>query len=333
MTEALNEIFDFLSSKIGELADLIISSSVLKFLADLLSGIASITLNTGADLYNRLIKLAASFLMDNPQNWMGGTGWNTIKSLNNGFVTIGLSLITVFWLIGFYQETVDFRSEIRLEKFLIYFVKLSVAQWFVCNSLNLVGGLFSLVGDLLPNSVQTPEIDISYVRDSIAAFSQKKDITVLSFATMCVCTIVILIFAVVMIVVGLLILKEAFVRFFKVLIIVPYGALASATIAGTHTMAHSAASFYKYALNCILEAVTMIITLAVYSGIVNGMNNYMSTGANALGTEVDAASATTTAEQLSMSIAGNLLIHIVLTLVLYSLIKKASEITQRALGL
>ena len=137
------------------------------------------------------------------------------------------------------------------------------------------------------------------------------------------------IFALVMVVIGVLILKTSFARFFKVLIIVPYGALASSTVAGTHAVSSSAVSFYKYALNCILEAVTMIIAIKVYAAIVGSMSKFMMDGN--LGKSVTVSSASFI--DIGISLGGSLLIQIILALAMYSVIKEASTMTQRALGL
>jgi len=325
VTDALNEIFDFLTGKIDSLTDIIIEKSILGFLFELYKSMGIILIKLGAEIYNALIKLATSFLTENPKEWMGGSGWETIKGLNDGFVTVGLSLITVFFLIGFYQETVDFKNQIRLEKIIISFTKLSLAQWFVCNSLNLVGALFSLVGDLLPDAVQVANIDITYAKDGINAI---KEVTYFSFSVIQTLIIISFVFVGVMAVLGILVLKESFTRFFKVLVMIPYGALASSTIAGTRSMANSAVSFYKYAINCVLEAATMIIALAVYSGTIDGMNRFMT---EALALPDIAAS--TSGDVLLLGVVLYLIIQIILAMVLYSVIKKAPEITKRALGL
>ena len=68
---------------------------------------------------------------------------------------------------------------------------------------------------------------------------------------------------------GAMILLEAYQRFFKILMLVPYGTLASSTIAGNHMLAHSAESFWKYALCMIMDAVTMYMALALSAVVIS----------------------------------------------------------------
>lgn len=68
---------------------------------------------------------------------------------------------------------------------------------------------------------------------------------------------------------GAMILLEAYQRFFKILMLVPYGTLASSTIAGNHMLAHSAESFWKYALCTIMDAVTMYMALALSAVVIS----------------------------------------------------------------
>lgn len=330
MTDALNEIFDFLGGKIGGLAETVINGTIIKFIVQFLASLGNIILQTGCSLYNKLITLSTSFLTENPKNWMGGAGWSEIQKLNDGFVVVGLTCVVVFWLIGFFMEVTDWRTEVRLEKILVNFVKLSVAQWFVCNSLNIVGALFSLVGDLIPSGADAATIDVTYATLTLEAYAED-NYSIVSMALMAGLVLASAMFAMVMIIIGVLVLKTAFTRFFKVLVIVPYGALASSTIAGNHAVSGSAASFYKYAINCVLEAATMIIALKLYAALVGTMSRFMTSGTNALGQSVVVSSSTAT--DIAISVGGSLLVQIILALSMYAVIKGADQITQRAMGL
>lgn len=68
---------------------------------------------------------------------------------------------------------------------------------------------------------------------------------------------------------GAMILFEAYQRFFKIMLLVPYGSLANSTIAGNHMLNRSAESFWKYALATILEAVTMYFSMALAAAVLS----------------------------------------------------------------
>ena len=104
MTDALNEIFDFLGGKIGGLAETVLNGTIIKFCVQFLEFLGKLILQTGCSLYNTLIKLSGSFLTQSPKDWMGGSGWAEIQKINDGFIVVGLTLITVFWLVAFFRK-------------------------------------------------------------------------------------------------------------------------------------------------------------------------------------------------------------------------------------
>ena len=86
-------------------------------------------------------------------------------------------------------------------------------------------------------------------------------------------TILIYIMAVVFLLVitgcGMMILYEAYQRFFKIMMLVPYGTLANSTLAGNHTLNRTAEAFWKFALATILEAVTMYLAMALSAAVLS----------------------------------------------------------------
>ena len=68
---------------------------------------------------------------------------------------------------------------------------------------------------------------------------------------------------------GMMILYEAYQRFFKIMMLIPYGTLANSTIAGNHMLNRSAEAFWKYALSTILEAVTMYLAMALSAAVLS----------------------------------------------------------------
>lgn len=60
---------------------------------------------------------------------------------------------------------------------------------------------------------------------------------------------------------GAVIAYTAYMRFFKILLLVPYGSIACSTIAGNNMINRTAVSFFKYAIGVVFEAVTMIVAI------------------------------------------------------------------------
>lgn len=65
--------------------------------------------------------------------------------------------------------------------------------------------------------------------------------------------------AIIIIICGFFIIYTVYFRFLKILIIVPLGAIACSTMAGNRMVSHTMATYCKYFLSCVFEAVTMAL--------------------------------------------------------------------------
>lgn len=71
-----------------------------------------------------------SLLTESPQTFKGGTIWQTILTINGGLQAIGYGLLVLFFAIGIFRSTANFRDFQRPEyalKHLIHFVAAKVA--------------------------------------------------------------------------------------------------------------------------------------------------------------------------------------------------------------
>ena len=223
-------------------------------------------------VYNNLVGIAAGMLGQDPSTW-NSAGWAFVKNVNNIFLGIGGVLVAIFFLIGFCADSVDIKQDFRLENILRMFIKLSIAEYFVVNSLTLVQTLFGLATGI-KGKIQGKGITFEYsvpkeVTD-ILNDPLNHDITGGTGALMLVVLLIVeIIFLLITIGCGAMILLEAYQRFFKILMLAPYGTLANSTMAGNHMLGHSAESFWKYALCTILDAVTMYMALALSAAVIS----------------------------------------------------------------
>lgn len=223
-------------------------------------------------VYNNLVGIAAGMLGQDPSTW-NSAGWAFVKNVNNIFLGIGGVLVAIFFLIGFCADSVDIKQDFRLENILRMFIKLSIAEYFVVNSLTLVQTLFGLATGII-GKIQGKGITFEYsvpkeVTD-ILNDPLNHDITGGTGALMLVVLLIVeIIFLLITIGCGAMILLEAYQRFFKILMLAPYGTLANSTMAGNHMLGHSAESFWKYALCTILDAVTMYMALALSAAVIS----------------------------------------------------------------
>lgn len=232
------------------------------------------------NVYNTFAGMATGMLGQDPAAW-SSEGWSFISNVNTIFLGIGGVLVVIFFLMGFCADSVDIKQDFRLENILRMFLKLSLAEFFVINSMTIVQKLFALSTGII-GKIRGSGISFQYtVPTEVAQILNApltNDISGLGgLVIMVLLFIVALIFMMITVGCGMMMLFEAFQRFLKILMLVPYGTLANSTIAGNHMLTRSAESFWKYALGTILEAVTMYMAMVLSavvtsSGVVNLTN-------------------------------------------------------------
>ena len=245
---------------------------MLEGLIEALGFVVYLLLELGLSFYNNLVGMAAGMLGQDPAAW-SSAGWAFTKNVNSIFLAIGGVLTVIFFLMGFCADSMDIRQDFRVENILRMFLKLSVAEFFVINSLTLVRELFALSTGVI-SKISGQGLTFAYqIPDEVYKLLNsptENGMTGGSDALLLVVSILLaLIFMLIAVGCGGFILYEAFQRFFKILLLVPYGTLANSTIAGNHMLAHSAEAFWKYAIATILEAVTMYMALALCAMIIS----------------------------------------------------------------
>lgn len=223
-------------------------------------------------IYNMFVGQAVGMLGQDPAAW-NTTAWTFVEGANDVFLGVAAVLVVIFFLMGFCADSIDIHQDMRLEQILRMFIKLSIAELFVVNSLTIVKKMFSL-GSGLVQQLSGSDLTFEYaVAEEVSAILSDPLGNGITGWDGGVGLILLLILSVVfmLLVTGcaFLILYEAFVRFFKILMLVPYGTLANSTLAGNKTLTHSAVSFWKYALETILSAVTMYMALALSASVLS----------------------------------------------------------------
>ncbi len=269
-------------------------------------------------IYNNLTGTAAGILAQDPTAW-NAEGWAFVKTVNQLFLGIGGVLTVIFFLIGFCADSIDIKQDLRIENILRMLLKLSVAEFFVVNSLKIVSALFGLgtgiIGKLQGGGTVSYTVPAE-VETILTAPGEHEMTGMMGTVQALLIFITAIIFLLMIAGGGMMILLEAYQRFLKILLLVPYGTLANSTLAGNHMLSHSAESFWKYALCTILEAVTMYLALRLSASVV---------GSGSIGLAGDQTGA--------MYGLGWMLESTFVCLLTLGLVKGAQTITQRALGL
>ena len=220
-------------------------------------------IETGIAIYNSIIGDAVSMLTMNPAEW-NEAGWNFIASeVYPIFLMVACPLVVIFFLAGLCEESIDpkMQGNIPMETLLVSFFKLSIAEFVTVYALYIVCALFSFV-DFLTDGWVGDNVVIS----ADLGFTLN-EVQTLSGLTLGLTYLVSLLYLIVLVVVVCIIVYSAAIRFFKILSLIPFGALTSSTIAGGREVRNTAIHFWKYMISVVLEAVLMLLMLALFARV------------------------------------------------------------------
>ena len=207
--------------------------------------------------WNNQISLVFALLGQSPVSFKSGGPWGVIQNLEPIFVGVGSSLVVLFFVIGFCSESVDVKEDMRFEVILRMLMRIGIAEWLVANNVTIMKAFFTSAGNLvkLVGAGEMAELTI----DS----GQAEIIKNLGFGSSLVMLILASILSIVIIVCGFFLIYTVYFRFLKILILVPFGAIAFSTVSGNRMVSHTAVSYAKYFLSIVFEAVTMALAIVV----------------------------------------------------------------------
>ena len=228
-----------------------------------LGGVILDLLKTVVAFWNNKIALVFELLGQSPTEFKGGGPWRVISDIEPVFVGVGSSLVVLFFVIGFCSESIDVKEEIRFETVLRMLMRLGIAEWLVANNVTIMKAFFQSVGALvgLITNSGTTKLKIPQEQQDI--------IEGLGFGESLLMMILAVIIALVIIFCGFMIVYTVYFRFLKILVIVPFGAIAFSTTSGNRMVSHTAVTYAKHFLAVLLEAVTMALAIIVCNAFLN----------------------------------------------------------------
>jgi len=228
-----------------------------------LGGVILDLLKTVVAFWNDKIALVFELLGQSPTEFKGGGPWRVISDIEPIFVGVGSSLVVLFFVIGFCSESIDVKEEIRFETVLRMLMRLGIAEWLVANNVTIMKAFFQSVGTLvgLITNSGTTKLKIPQEQQDI--------IEGLGFGESLLMMILAVIIALVIIFCGFMIVYTVYFRFLKILVIVPFGAIAFSTTSGNRMVSHTAVTYAKNFLAVLLEAVTMALAIIVCNAFLN----------------------------------------------------------------
>lgn len=304
MDSILSTVGSWLSNGLNTILD--------PFLGNLFRGVAQFLLNIAIIAYNGLTKCSLATLIQTPDSWEAGIGWNVATSINNIFIAIGATLAIIFWCISMIKLSVEQRGTVKIETVFKPFVMLTAAELVITNSLNIITAFFRLTNNIIQMIIPNGNLTMS-IPSSITEQLQNANVI-----ESIVITLLSLFFLVGAVATGGSILYFTYIRFFKVLLIIPYGAVSSSYIAGGQGISHSTLTYYKYVFSVSMEAVTMLLALNISMFVIsNDITINITEGVN----------------DPVVLICLWMIRAIILMFVSLGAIKESSPITQKGLGM
>lgn len=228
-----------------------------------LGGVTLDLLKTVVAFWNDKIALVFELLGQSPTEFKGGGPWRVISDIEPIFVGVGSSLVVLFFVIGFCSESIDVKEEIRFETVLRMLMRLGIAEWLVANNVTIMKAFFQSVGTLVGLITNSGITKLKIPQE------QQDIIEGLGFGESLLMMILAVIIALVIIFCGFMIVYTVYFRFLKILVIVPFGAIAFSTTSGNRMVSHTAVTYAKHFLAVLLEAVTMALAIIVCNAFLN----------------------------------------------------------------
>jgi hypothetical protein len=213
--------------------------------------------------WNNQISLVFAMLGQSPVSFKGGGPWAVVERIEPIFVAVGSSLVVLFFVIGFCSESVDIREEMRFEVILRMLIRLGLAEWLVANNVTIMKAFFTSIGNLV--GLLSAGQQRTLVIDSVQAEVIKN----LGFGEGLIMLILAALLSVIVIICGFFLIYTVYFRFLKIMVIVPIGSIAMATLAGNRNVAHTANTYAKHFLSVLFEAVTMVLAILMCNAFIN----------------------------------------------------------------
>lgn len=283
------------------------------FLGINFSGPIKTLLNGIYDIWNSLINESFEKLLILPSDIEEIS--SILKSVNNIFVGVATSLLVLFFLLGFCSETTNVREEMRYDTIVRYLVRLIVAEYFTIHSKKILIEILKVCKVFckrLQRFLELEDVQLHITK------REGKAIENLGFVSSIVVLIVVIILAAILIFLGCSIVWSIYTRLLKVCLMIPFGALAFATMAGpsggevSRISSSYIKAFLANAISSIVIAAALIFGTVLMGGLKVGLPSF--------GTKN------------FMLVIGILLGKVLQASVLVACVKEAEYLTERMMG-
>ena len=234
------------------------TASVLSDIADWLKG--DWIYESACDLFNSVLGIIYSLLGVNPTTGSYEKTWNIVQNLYNVFLSVGASLVVIFFVYGFCRDAVDIKAELQMEATIKMFIKIIMAETLMEGVIKWLPRMFGWAIKLLGVTKAS-----TFKLDSKALSKQLTDSQVILAGF-----IMALIFLLVVLAASVIMIWTCLGRFLNLYLVIPFGSIALATLAAGGQAAQTGYAYIKSTLLYTFEIVAMGIVLAIAPAFLKG---------------------------------------------------------------
>lgn len=251
---------------------------------DFISSMGTALLNMAGSLlgfgysgWSTCVELGEKYLSKNPRNGFGG-GWSAVTSPAGVYgimETLAASLLVLYFVLGWLNESIDIRNNFTLENMFRFFVRFAIAGTMVTSATSFASGIsdisVAVVTQCAQVQVQETEPQEVFASVKTAVEDEGDDGGGTLLACGLICLIGSLFGMVIIIVCGINILITVLSRTFRLLLCIPFAPVAFAGFAGGHEFSQMGIAWLKaftgYAFEAVVIAVSIYLSMNMFGDL------------------------------------------------------------------
>lgn len=252
-------------------------------------------------------------LTQSPQDFHGGSIWETISDISTILTGIGYGLLILFFAMGIFSSAASFREMQRPEFALRFFIRFAAAKITVGYAMDIMLAIFHIVAGVVNTAMSSIAGGVSVSTQLPAQIVTA--IEDLSFLESIPLWLVSLLGTLLVTVLSFVLILTVYGRFFRLYIYTAVAPLPMASFAGEGTSQHGKAFLKSYVGVC-MEGVVIVLACLIYNAFLSGDSYVVDTTASAV--------------TMCWEYLGEMVFNM---LILVGLVKGASRIAKEMFGL
>lgn len=203
-----------------------------------------------------------SLLTESPQSFKGGTIWDTIVTIHGGIQAIGYGLLVLFFAIGIFRSTANFRDFQRPEYVLKQFIHFLLAKLGITYGMDLLLAVFAICNGMIASAAGSmggmTGMSATLPGEISAAIGN------IGFLASIPLWLVTLLGSLFIMILSFIMILTVYGRFFKIYIYAAISPVALASFAGEGTSSFGKAFLRSYVGVC-MEGVVIVLACMICS--------------------------------------------------------------------